>query len=367
MRIAYDLRYAADHFPGIGTHAFCLLEALLDRPGDERYDVIWNPALRNTRFDLAQIRRHSRVRWEERSSSAVGLLAPLRIGAELRALRPDVYFSPFSAMPVRPGCPVVLTVHDLLPLARPRDVPIHRRLLLSSWVRRARSAQTVITSSEFSRSEILTRGGLDPARVHVVRLGVPPTLTRTVPRRPAALPEGRFALAVGINKPHKNLATLVEAWRQLGGRPPLMLVTAGPEDPRYPGVAALAAAAGAKAVRALGHVAEDELHWLYRNATLTLFPSLYEGFGFPLAEAMACGTPALVSDIPPLHEIGDGVARFVPPLEAGHWADEVRALASDEAARARMSAAGKARALTLDYSSTAAGTLEVLRRTGGAR
>lgn len=367
MRVAYDLRYAADHFPGIGTHAYCLLEALLDRPGDERYDVIWNPASRNTRFDLAPLARHPRVRWQERSGAPAGLLAPLRTGAELRALRPDIYFSPFSAMPVRPCCAVALTIHDLLPLARPQDIPVHRRLLLSAWVRRARSAQAVITSSEFSRSEILKRGGLDPARVHVVRLGVPFTLTRTVPRRPAALPEGRFALAVGINKPHKNLATLVEAWRQLGEKPPLELVTAGPEDPRYPSVAAQAAAVGARAVRALGHVAEDELHWLYRNATLTLFPSLYEGFGFPLAEAMACGAPALVSDIPPLHEIGDGVARFVPPLDAGRWADEVRALANDEPARMRMSAAGTARALTLDYASTAAGTLEILRRIGGDR
>jgi glycosyltransferase involved in cell wall biosynthesis len=172
---------------------------------------------------------------------------------------------------------------------------------------------------------------------------------------------------VGINKPHKNLATLVDAWRRLGDRPPLQLVTAGPEDPRYPGVAALAQVAGAKSVAALGHVSEGELHWLYLNATLVLFPSLYEGFGFPLAEAMAHGAAALVSDIPPLHEIGDGVARFVPPLDASRWADGVRTLADDAAARSRMGEAGRIRARSLDYAVTAAGTLEILRRVGAER
>src|SRR5439155_20374032 len=106
----------------------------------------------------------------------------------------------------------------------------------------------------------------------------------------------RSALGVADTRPRKTLQVLAAAWGRLGAEPPLALVGAGPVELRYPSLAALAERAGARDVHQLGWVGPGELAWLYRNAELVLFPSLYEGFGFPLVEAFADGVPALASD-----------------------------------------------------------------------
>ena len=365
MTIAYDLRYASDHFTGIGTHGFNLIEALLALPGSERYTVLWNPALGASRFDVEALRRHPRVDWVERAWAPLGVASLWRVGRWLRELRPGVYLSPFYFMPFRPGCPCVLTLHDVWPLRLPGGLRFGARALYQIALARATGARFVLTSSEFSRREIEELSALDAGQIRVVRLGIPAARGRLEARRPDRLPEGPFALAVGVNKPHKNLATLVAAWKRLGAQPPLRLVSAGPEDPRHPGIEQLAARAGARDVVALGQVSEAELEWLYGNATLVLFPSLYEGFGLPMVEAFAHRAPVVASDIPTLREAGDGVARFVPPLDAAAWAAAVRALQCDPGSRRAMAEAGSARAAEFTYERTARATLEVLREAAG--
>jgi glycosyltransferase involved in cell wall biosynthesis len=235
------------------------------------------------------------------------------------------------------------------------------RLALSQTLR----ADRLLTVSEFSRREILASLPVEPARLVVVPPGVRPQGGASAARRPAAMPGGPFALTVGINKPHKNLGMLLEAWRLLGSAPPLHLVVVGPESARYPSTATLAQRADARGVTTLGRVSEDELEWLYRNATLLVFPSLYEGFGSPVLEALAHGLPAVVSDIPALREVAGAAARFVPPHDPTAWAGEVRSLAGDPAARETLSAAGLRQARTLTYSRTAAEVMAVLRDVAG--
>lgn len=180
------------------------------------------------------------------------------------------------------------------------------------------------------------------------------------PRRPAAAPAGPYALSVGANRPHKNHALLAAAWREFGAAPPMMLVAAGPTDPRFPGWDTLARSAAG--ILPLGRVPQAELEWLYRNATLVLHPSRYEGFGFPLLEAASRGVPVLCSDIPALRELGGGVARFLSADDAPAWAAAVSELAVDTALRARMREAGLRLALAHDYAACAGRTLDVLRR-----
>jgi alpha-1,3-rhamnosyl/mannosyltransferase len=112
-------------------------------------------------------------------------------------------------------------------------------------------------------------------------------------------------------------------------------------------------------------VGEAELEWLYGHATVVLFPSLYEGFGFPLAEAFARGIPAIAADIPTLREIGEGAAEFVPAEDPGAWAATVAALAAEPARRDALRDAGRVRARALDYRTTAANTLALLREAVG--
>ncbi len=360
MKIAYDLRYATDHFPGVGTHAFHLLRELLALPGGDEYVVLWNPSAANSRFELGGIRTHERVRWLETPAPALAFATPWRTGALLRTTGPDVLFSPFYLAPWRSGSPTVLTLHDVLPLDPHGPFGPRGRWLFRAAMWGAARSEGVLTSSEASRREILARTSIPASRVHVVRPGVVPVRPSSGACRPARLPDGPFALVVGINKPHKNLETLARAWAGFRDHPPLRLVGAGPVDPRFPGLEDLARRQGAAAVTELGRVSEDELTWLYLNATIVLFPTRAEGFGFPLLEAFAIGAPALVSDLPALREIGEGAARFVDPLDAAAWCEAVKELSADPEKRAAMSAAGRARAGEFTYERTARESLAIL-------
>ncbi len=359
MIVAYDLRFACDHFVGIGTYAFALLEALLALPGDERYVVLWDPRQAHARFDLAGVRAHARVTWVERPYPPLGPRALVQVGVWLRRLTPDVYFSPFHLLPLMPGCPCVLTVHDVRPLRFRDELDPVRRALFRLSLQRACRARLLVTVSDFSRAEIVALLPAAPARVRTVRPGVQPRLGSLAPERPSAVPDGPFALVVGDNRPHKNHVVLASAWARFGASPPLALVGAGPVDARHPDLAVLARRAGAQAHH-LGRVSQRELVWLYQHATLLLFPSRYEGFGSPLAEAFAQGLPAVASDLPVLREIGGGAASFVEPDRTDRWADAVDDLARDAGARQRMIVAGRVRAADLTYGQTARGLLEVL-------
>jgi glycosyltransferase involved in cell wall biosynthesis len=366
LTIAYDLRYASDHFPGVGTHAFRLLQALLELPGGERYAVIWNPGLVNSRFDFDPLPRHSRVDWIETGAPAIGATTPFWTGRLLRRIRPALYFSPFYLSPWGAGCARVLTLHDVLPLELPEASYARGRLLYRVALLGTKRADAVMTSSEASRRQIVRRAGIAESKVHTVHPGVVAPAP-VAGARPRGLPERAFALVVGINKPHKNLETLARAWKRFGPNPPLDLVGAGPEDPRYRGLAVLARQHGASRVTALGRVTEPELWWLYRNATITLFPSLAEGFGFPLLEAQAAGSPVLAADVPVLRELGADAARFVAPREDSEWAAAIRELAGDTSLRRTMADAGRARAAEFRYARTAREYLTVFRNVARPR
>jgi len=366
MLIGFDLRYAADHFTGIGTHAFALFEALLELPGEERYAALWDPRLESRRCGVERFRNHPRVHWTERAAGPLHPLGMIATAAWLRETGADVYLSPFYLRPPLAPCPCLLTIHDVWPLRLEEGLRGWRgwtyRLVLA-W---ARGAATIITSSEFSRREIVQLLRMPEERVRAIRLGVPPRRAQVVPLRPLRAPAGPFALAVGDNRPRKNLATLAGAWARMGSDPPLELVSVGPADSRYPTMERLASEAGARRVTGLGWVEEPELEWLYANAMLVLFPTRYEGFGFPLVEAFVRGLPVVASGIPVLREIGDGVCVFLDPDDPEGWATAIRRLAGSPRERETLAAAGRARARELRYEDTARATLALLREAAGS-
>jgi glycosyltransferase involved in cell wall biosynthesis len=351
--VAYDLRYADGHFTGIGTHAYALLAALLELPGDDRYVVLWNPRLQHARYDLTPFTRHPRVTWVERQIPPLHPAGLLSLGAWLRHVRPDVYFSPFYLLPWRAPCPCVLTLHDVWPLRLPGDFPLHSRLLFRLSVQRARSARFIVTSSEFSRQEILELVRASPDRVRSIPLGAPPVAATAASLRPERLPEGRFALVVGDNRPRKNLAVLARAWALLPRESMPFLVSVGPADPRYLTATEWAARTGTRHVIGLGWVSEKELAWLYEHADMLLFPSFYEGFGLPLVEAFQRGVPVVAADIPTLREVADNAAWFADPNRPQDWADAVARLSSDPEEREALRRAGRSRASELSYRDTA--------------
>ena len=169
MKIAYDLRYADGHFTGIGTHAYALLDSLLALPGDERYVVLWNPDLRRARYPLDRIASHPRVIWTERRFRSVHPIGTVQVGAWLRGIRPAMYYSPFYLLPAAAGCPCLLTIHDVWPLRLPEGFSWARGLLYRASLAVARRARFIITSSQFSRSEIIDLLHLPPERVRSFR------------------------------------------------------------------------------------------------------------------------------------------------------------------------------------------------------
>jgi glycosyltransferase involved in cell wall biosynthesis len=242
-----------------------------------------------------------------------------------------------------------VTVHDVIPLEYPRGMSAARRALWRLLAGDALRAALVVTDSEASRAAIRAAfpRAAEPLVVYPGH-GVAEGGASWPPwPRPALL-------TVGINKPHKNLETLVRALALVPAERRPLLLSAGPVDTRFEALEALAARHGVAAdARALGLVPEERLAALYRSATLFAFPTRVEGFGLPLLEALALGVPAIASDLPVLREIAGDAARWCPSEEPAAWAGSIAELLADGAVRAALARRGLERARAFDYARAA--------------
>jgi alpha-1,3-rhamnosyl/mannosyltransferase len=207
----------------------------------------------------------------------------------------DVLHCPTYYGPLWPRVPTVVTVHDLAVLRRPEWFPRWTRTYAPRVVpRMIRAATRVIAVSEFTAREVETVLGVPPDRLRVVPNGVDASFTADGPRA-----EGDYVLAVGTLEPRKNLRRTIEAARRVGLE--LRIVGDRGWGDVEPGVGWL------------GRVGDDELARLYRGARCLVYPSLYEGFGIPVAEALACGTPVVTSRQSAMTEVAQGKAVLVDP------------------------------------------------------
>jgi alpha-1,3-rhamnosyl/mannosyltransferase len=275
-----------------------------------------------------------------------------------------VYHSPYYLMPYVPGVPAVVTLYDLIPQLFPQVVSARARWLFQGATRLAlRAARQVVTISEASRRDLLAAYWLNPARVTAIPLAPDPVMQpqpaaeRARVREKFGLP-GRFVLYLGINKPHKNLARLVEAWAQVRTEAPLVI--AGAWDDRYPEVKAQAAALGDR-VRFLGPVANADQPGLYAAATVFVFPSLYEGFGLPVIEAMACGTAVACANTSSLPEAAGDAAVLFEPTQVAAMAEALGWVLEDEGLRATLRERGLAQAKRFTWERVGREMLEIYR------
>ncbi len=250
----------------------------------------------------------------------------------------SVYHETNHAAPEFRG-PVVLTVHDLSTVLHPETQPAARaRHFARSLLTKARLAKRVIVPTEAIAREVCAHLGVPSARVRAIHHGIDARFT------PGPGPRGRFVLFSGAHDPRKGIDTLLAAMPQ-----GTELVLAGPGHLPAPGV------------RAVGYVSDDELLELYRSAALVVLPSLYEGFGLPLAEAMACGTPCVASDDPALVEVSGGAALHVPRGDAAALRSALTRVLEDSALAGDLSARGLARARAFRWSDCAARHVEAYR------
>ena len=371
--IAFDCSSVPPNPAGAGTYTLNLVRALARIDGDHDYVVYarthTTPYLGGlpANFDVVDIgekSRWSRLLWEQVS-------LPL----DLKRRKARLLHSPHHTTPI-PYCPCprVLTVHDVTFFILPERYPLVRRLYFQMLtIAAARRSKAVLVPSSSVADEASSFLGLPRARISVTHEGVDPAfkrLDRAACSKLALerydLPEG-YLLSLGTREPGKNREAILWSMRylvDLGGDPHLAIV-----GQRAWGAAqeeGLVAQLGLEdRVHFTGYVHQEDLPALYNAASVFLFPSLYEGFGLPVLEAMACGTPVVTSNVSALPDVAGDAAILVDPHDAHAIADAVNLLWNDAAEAGRLRSAGLERAARFTWEACAEATLAAYRRVLG--
>ena len=349
---------------GVGRYVERLLAALIAHGDTHRYHLLASRPVQGPlpAGVVGPVGRPFPTRW---------LWMQAMLPITLSRVRPRMCHFTNGMAPVGCPCPYVLTLYDMSLFLQARTQPLKSRLLIRSLVPRvARHAAAVITATNSARADIIRVLGLPLARVQVVSGGVDPAF-RLIDTQGALDPVRRrygldrpFILSVGTLEPRKNLGRLTRAFGRLraqGRQEELVLVGRhgwGRDEARR-----VADELGiATAVRTLGYVPESDLPALYALARVVAFPSLYEGFGFPIVEPMACGTPVLTSNRSAMAEIGRDAAVLIDPTQVASIADGLAALLDDRPLRERLRGAGLRRAASLRWPTVAERTVAVYDR-----
>ncbi|MEA3459311.1 MAG: glycosyltransferase family 1 protein [Chloroflexota bacterium] len=288
----------------------------------------------------------------------------------LRRERVDLLHSLAFVSPLVSPCPTVVTIYDLSFLLFPEGFRCLKRLYLGLFTRiSARRARRIIAISESTKKDIVRMFGVPPERVDVVYCGVDETF-RPLPEEQVADfrkrhgPPERFILFVGTLEPRKNVTRLIEAYSLLVARhPSLKLVIGGAKGWFYENIFAEVERLGLQGeVLFPGFIPRRELPLWCNAAELFVYPSLYEGFGLPPLEAMACGTPVIASDTSSLPEVVGEGGMLVNPVDVEALAGAMGRVLSDEALRQTMSEQGLRRAGHFSWRKMARETVQVYRR-----
>ena len=289
----------------------------------------------------------------------------------MRRHRLDLAHATFVPAPWLP-LDYVFTVHDLSPILQPEFYKPHLRRRLSYLIRRGiAGARVVLCISETTRAHVVEQFGVGAERLAVAYHGVDPrfcpgdvTAARTRLEDAFGL-RGRYVLFLGKIEARKNIARLLEAFAALraDGHRDLTLVLAGRRHWGMQDIDQRIARLGLDgAVLETGYVPDTLVVDLYRAAEVMVFPSLWEGFGLPLIEAMACGTPVVTSNASCLPEIAGGAALEFDPLDVDAMAAALRRACSDDALRTALRERGHARARAFTWQATAAATVHAYQQ-----
>jgi alpha-1,3-rhamnosyl/mannosyltransferase len=297
----------------------------------------------------------------------------------LRQVGATLFFSPYYKAPLVAPCPTVVTIHDLIPLQFPAYTRGVWRLYATAfrpWAGLlARRAAAVITDSEQSRLELISVLGLRPARIHAIPIGIGDEFRPGFPPQAVASAVARYGihgpylLSVGNFLPHKNLPRLVEAYSTLpqARRDQIRLVMAGTPGGQGPARPVNQATLLRLGVLLPGFIAPEDLPLLYAGATALVCPSLAEGFGLPVLEAMACGTPVVCARAGALPEVAGDAALYVEPTDVESIVAGLKRILEDAALRRDLSARGLARARLFEACKTTARLVDLLEEIAAGR
>ena len=277
----------------------------------------------------------------------------------------DLIHLPEPKLPVWSPCRTVVTIHDLACMKFPETFgPMHRARL--TWFSRdaVRRASRVIAVSNATKEDICTLFRILPEKIDVVHHGVDHAFfSPDVKPARRAMP---YILSVGALQPRKNYSMLIRAFKQLCGRwrDPIELVIVGRRGWLWEPIEQEARRAPfAERIHLLGYIANEELAGLYAGATMVAMPSLYEGFGIPLVEAMACGAPLIASGASSIPEIVGDAGILLDPRHEEAWTTTMEDLLCNENKLQRLRQKGLGRVHQFSWRRTAQETLDVYRRT----
>jgi len=314
--------------------------------------------------------------WEVRRSVWRTAFPPARVAWEFfglpwqsKSAGLDLFHAPVNVIPPWPPCPTVVTIHDLSPFLFPELYRPSRRLYQQTQLRRsARQAAHIIADSEATRQDVIHILGAPPERVTAIPLGVEETLRPiTDPKALAAFRqrhglERPYILFVGTLEPRKNIPCLLEAFALLKARQNVShaLVLVGGKGWYYEALFERISKLGlGKDVYFAGYAADRDLPYWYSAAEAFVYPSLYEGFGLPPLEAMACGVPVIVSRASSLPEAVGEAGLLVEPDDPQALAEAISLLLEDADLRERLRRAGFERAAQLTWRRTAQRTAAI--------
>jgi glycosyltransferase involved in cell wall biosynthesis len=364
-RVGIDARKLTDF--GIGSYVRNLIESIARRPEAQAYGFrVYVHG--EDRAALPELPANFTVVEEESPGYSISELT--RFAWRLWRDRLDLFHATHYVIPPLARARAVVTIHDIIHVLYPQFLPNRAALLYARvMIRRAlKRADRILTVSYNSKRDLVDYFGIAPARIEVVYNGVAPQFHADVPRAERDRVVAKYGLPrpyllfLGGEKPHKNVRNVIRAFAEARRERalPHALVLAGPMPRNSNRVEALILALDLESrVRRPGIVPEADLPGLFAGADAFLYPTLYEGFGLPVIEAMACGVPVLTSSTSALQEVAGGYAYLVDPMDVDAIARGIVALATDPRRRAEFADLGKLRARDFSWDRAAEQTLKI--------
>jgi glycosyltransferase involved in cell wall biosynthesis len=374
MKICYDARVVLNRKTGVSRYAWQLIEHLLKIDRENEWVVLVNPALVE-HHPLWQLRRYPNVQIRLMRTPRMGIAHYLWFLFAQTSIDADVYHYPHFDLPfLWKSVKQIVTIHDLQYVKYP-DFFVGLSRLKSVYTRIATKlallrADRVISVSKTTAKDIQRIYKYPESRISVIYEGVDPTflkhydsaeILQTLSRYRITRP---YFLFVGQQRPHKNLPTLIKSFSKVvANLPNHALVIIGSGYKGYKEPQEMVARLGLQdRVRFIEYVSDEELAHFYSAATSLVYPSLYEGFGLPLLEAMACGTPVITSNVAAMAEIAGENAILVEPTNVDQLAEALLSVATDQRLRSSLIEKGLQHSRKFTWEQAAHQTLEIYRQ-----
>lgn len=364
MKIGIDARMI--DWSGVGRYTKNLILGIKEFGADIEPLLFCNEANANKIPDSVEFKKYLI------NTPVYSLSAPVRLANKLKRHELDLYHATHFVVPSNAKYPIVVTIHDLIPLIIKQTMPnaLHRRYYHMQNSMACRKAKKIIVDSQSTKNDVIRIFGVPEDKIEVIYLSAQGIFRIISDKQVEEVKEkfaikGEYILAPGNQKPSKGIEYLIDAYHKLKSERKLEhdLVLTGLPSEKFKGVVnKIARYSLSESVRFIGQVSDDELVALYNGASVFVFPSLYEGFGLPPLEAMACETPVIASNRSSVPEVVGDAALIVDPCNTNEFADALDGVFDDQNLRSQLVERGLKRINEFSFEKFARATIAVYEK-----